>query len=245
MFRKFLVVVFTILFAVGSVSTIFLTETYGTLKNRDFYTEKLAPEGYDLMIHELAESLSEEVFTDLSIDEVVEVLKDDVSKDDFSVLLGTFYDDLNAAVVEDGELMITISFADLPEDLIFTFEVGEDIEGNFVEYISGIFNMFISVVWAFLLLLLALIALVVLKPWHKILKAELGAIFVASLLLSISALSFLFLPVPDLNIFSFFVELVVKDVSTRILLYAVPVLFLAAAGRFALNRYIKGLDAER
>lgn len=105
--------------------------------------------------------------------------------------------------------------------------------------------MAVSVVWAFLLLFLALIALVVLRPWEKILKAELGAIFLTSLLLSISALSILFLPIPELNIFTFFVELVLKDVSSRILFYAVPVLVLTIVGRFALNRYTKERDAER
>lgn len=245
MFRKFLVVLFTVLFASGAVLAIIITEVYGTIKDRDFYTEKIAPGGYEILIYGLAESLVEDVFTGLSVEEAADSLKEDISVDDFKTLLGDVYDDLNDAVVEDGELILTISLEGLPEDLIFTFEVGENVEGNLSEYLSEFFKMTMSVVWSFLLLFLALIALVVLKPWYKILRAEINAIFITSLMLSVFALTMFFLPVPELNVFSFVIELMLKDVSARILMYSVPILVLMVVGRIILGRYIKKVDAER
>ncbi len=253
MFRKILVVIFSVIFVFGSVFTIFMTETYGTLKDRDFYTEKVAVKGYDSLIEVFGNALREDVFSDFTDEEVKDFLEEKIEEEDMKEILGVLYDDINEAFIEEGELVLSISldkfaeddlFGELPGELLLEFEVGGDVEGNFVEYLSEIFNMTVSVVWAFLLLSLAIIALVVLKPWYKILKVEVRALFIAGLLLSITAFALFFSSGVGNGFGVFFLDLLVRDVTVRILFYSVPVTVLLFVGMVFLDRYIKKLDEE-
>lgn len=254
MLKKFFVSIFTIIFVVGSVFAIFTTESYGTLTNRDFYTDKVAYVGYESLISHFAEFLEEEGVNGLTKEENEMILREGVREEEISDFLGTIYDDIYLVEAKDGEVFISISLrelfgneeiAELPGEYEFGFEVDESVEGNVVEYFSKAFNNVVSVLWSILLFVLALIALVVLKPWYLILRAELRAIFISSLLLVVfSFLIFFSSGYRGDGFANIFFDIAARDVSGRILSYSIPVAILLLIGIIFTERYIKKIESD-
>jgi len=77
-------------------------------------------------------------------------------------------------------------FVDVPSELVFTMDVPENVEGTVVDYFNHIFNLFLSVVWSLLFMVLVLIALLIFKPWQKVLVIEFKTLFLAFLFLIIT-----------------------------------------------------------
>lgn len=77
-------------------------------------------------------------------------------------------------------------FAKLPGQYILTLELPRDFEDrNLVKTVDGIFTIFIIIGLSWLALLLGILALIIRKPWKRVMKWEFGTIFLAFIIYTI------------------------------------------------------------
>lgn len=128
---------------------------------------------------------------------------------------------------------------DIPDELAFDVNMPAEFKGNISEFFSRVMGMFVIAVSMFLLLLLALIWLVVFRPWYRVLRWEMKTVFSASMILTFFMVLLLKAPdffnagdfVTGVNVSADLVgrifDLLFGTIAGRLLYYSAPVAVLS------------------
>lgn len=161
----------------------------------------LTKDDFKGVIADIYDSISSSKFENAKLDIVVPMdwflLKKDVLAAEFTDILFDDSENIDLPKLDyQSRLAQDLNnqlFVDVPSELVFTMDVPENVEGTVVDYFNHIFNLFLSVVWSFLFMVLVIVALLIFKPWQKILVIELKTFFLAFLFLIITLLILLLL----------------------------------------------------
>lgn len=308
MIRRILASLLLSIFVFVSVPLFFVWGVYTTFADKDFYKGEFVDTVYEFMSTELPRIFPIEEGADLAPEDISELFKNIIKKEDLEIVIGNVVDQFSSVTVKEGKIHFAIpldwlvakrdiisaelstfmfekfpicengqepmndegqfrcvppglpradfgrevdnvlfnsAFVDIPAEFAFDLDAPTDFEGNVAEFLSRTIDMVLLAGELFLLLILVLIALIIFKPFIRILKWETKTIFLSSFFITSIGVVLVFFPQifealydkfdvgltqDEVNLMVNMFDLLLGSVARNMLIISIPIAVVSLVG---------------